>query len=82
MRLKKVIVGEQGRISKDVNWNVGVFRFYHLGEAIFDEDGHINPDIRFPHLAAHIWFSETRTPYTRKGDSPLLAQWFGLLPDL
>ncbi len=73
-RLQKVIDGEQGGISKDVNWNGGGgFRFYHLGEAIFDEDGHINPDIKFPHLAAHIWFSETRTPYTGKGDSSLLG---------
>lgn len=73
-RLQKVIDGEQGGISKDVNWQGGGgFRFYHLGEAIFDEDGHINPDIRFAHLAAHIWFSETRTPYTGKGNSPLLG---------
>ena len=73
-RLQKVIDGEQGGISKDVNWQGGGgFRFYHLGEAIFDEDGHINPDIKFPHLAAHIWFSETRTPYTGKGNSPLLG---------
>lgn len=73
-RLQKVIDGEQGGISKDVNWDGGGgFRFYHLGEAIFDEDGHINPDIKFPHLAAHIWFSETRTPYTGKGNSPLLG---------
>jgi adenine-specific DNA-methyltransferase len=73
-RLQKVIDGEQGGISKDVNWSGGGgFRFYHLGEAIFDEDGHINPDIRFAHLAAHIWFSETRTPYTGKGNSPLLG---------
>lgn len=73
-RLQKVVDGEQGGISKDVNWQGGGgFRFYHLGEAIFDEDGHINPDIKFPHLAAHIWFSETRTPYTGKGNSPLLG---------
>lgn len=73
-RLQKVIEGEQGGISKDVNWQGGGgFRFYHLGEAIFDEDGHINPDIRFAHLAAHIWFSETRAPYTGKGNSPLLG---------
>lgn len=73
-RLQKVIDGEQGGISKDVNWQGGGgFRFYHLGEAIFDEDGHINPDIKFLHLAAHIWFSETRTPYMGKGNSPLLG---------
>lgn len=79
VRLQKVIDGEQGGISKDVSWNGGGgFRFYTLGEPVFDEDGHINPEIRFPHLAAHIWFSETRTPYTGKGKSPLLGMHNGV----
>lgn len=38
-RLKKVVDGEQGGISKSVNWQGGGgFRFYELGEAIFDDD--------------------------------------------
>jgi adenine-specific DNA-methyltransferase len=38
-RLQKVIDGEQGGISKDVNWQGGGgFRFYNLGESIFDQD--------------------------------------------
>jgi adenine-specific DNA-methyltransferase len=62
-RLQKVIDGEQGGISKDVNWQGGGgFRFYNLGESIFDQDGMINKNIKFEHLAAHIWFSETKTP--------------------
>lgn len=74
VRLQKVIDGDQTSISKDVSWQGGGgFRFYHLGETIFDEDGHINPDIRFQELAAHIWFSETRKPYIGKADSPLLG---------
>lgn len=74
VRLQKVIDGDQTGISKDVNWTGGGgFRFYHLGEAIFDDAGHINPEIRFPELAAHIWFSETRKPYMGKADSPLLG---------
>lgn len=73
-RLRKVIDGEQGGISKSVNWQGGGgFRFYHLGETIFDEDGKINKKIRFEHLAAHIWFSETKTPLTQKDKSPLLG---------
>lgn len=73
-RLQKVIDGEQGGISKDVNWQGGGgFRFYNLGEAIFDEEGKINKKIRFEHLAAHIWFSETKTPLTQKDKSPLLG---------
>jgi len=62
-RLQKVIDGEQGGISKDVNWQGGGgFRFYNLGESIFDQDGMINKNIKYEHLAAHIWFSETKTP--------------------
>jgi adenine-specific DNA-methyltransferase len=63
-RLRKVIEGEQGGISQAVGWQGGGgFRFYRLGEPVFDEQGRINPAIRFPHLAAHVWFAETRTPF-------------------
>lgn len=73
-RLQKVIDGEQGGISKNVNWQGGGgFRFYHLGETIFDKDGCINKNIKFEHLAAHIWFSETKTPITDKERSPLIG---------
>ena len=67
-RLKKVIDGEQGGISKEAGWQGGGgFRFYRLGAAVFDEQGRINPAIRFPHLAAHVWFAETRTPLDLTG---------------
>jgi adenine-specific DNA-methyltransferase len=73
-RLQKVIDGEQGGISKAVDWQGGGgFRFYHLGETIFDQDGCINKNIKFEHLAAHIWFSETKTPITDKNKSPLIG---------
>lgn len=62
-RLQKVIEGEQGGISKDVNWQGGGgFHFYRLGETIFDEEGRINPAVKFRPLAAHVWFTETHTP--------------------
>ena len=62
-RLKKVIDGEQGGISKEVNWQGGGgFHFYRLGETMFDEQGHINDKVKFKALAAHVWFSETHTP--------------------
>ena len=78
IRLQKVIVGEQGGISKDVEWQGGGgFRFYNLGEAIFDEDGQINKNIKFEHLAAHIWFSETKTPLNQKDKSALLGVFNG-----
>jgi adenine-specific DNA-methyltransferase len=73
-RLQKVIEGEQGGISKSVGWQGGGgFRFYRLGPPVFDENGHVRGDIRFPTLAAHVWFSETNSPLKGKGKSPLLG---------
>lgn len=73
-RLQKVIEGEQGGISKAVDWQGGGgFRFYRLGEPVFDENGRINPAIRFATLAAHVWFSETRAPLPAAPESALLG---------
>jgi adenine-specific DNA-methyltransferase len=75
-RLKKVVDGEQGGISQEVNWQGGGgFHFYKLGEAIFNEEGQINPAVKFRALAAHVWFTETHTPLESKGrkSSPLLG---------
>lgn len=77
-RLRKVIDGEQGGISKIVNWHGGGgFRFYRLGPPVFDEDGHIRSDIHFSVLAAHIYFSETGRPWRGNDDSPLLGLYEG-----
>ena len=73
-RLRKVIEGEQGGISEAVGWKGGSgFRFYRLGDPVFDEAGHISPGIRFAPLAAHVWFIETGVPFTGTADSPLLG---------
>jgi adenine-specific DNA-methyltransferase len=74
-RLKKVVDGEQGGISEDVGWQGGGgFHFYKLGSPIFDEEGRVNPAVRFAHLAAHVWFAETRTPLPHpRRRSPLLG---------
>ena len=64
-RLQKVVNGEQGGISTARNWEGGGgFRFYRLGPPVFTEEGRIQPDIRFPVLAAHIWFAKTGQPWT------------------
>jgi adenine-specific DNA-methyltransferase len=77
-RLRKVIEGEQGGISKAVAWHGGGgFRFYNLGAPVFDIEGRINPDIRFAHLAAHIWFSETHTALHKKARSAFLGRQNG-----
>jgi adenine-specific DNA-methyltransferase len=66
VRLKKVIDGEQGGISKAVNWKGGGgFRFFTLGDAVFDKDRRIKEDISFENLAAHIYFTETKKPMTK-----------------
>lgn len=74
-RLKQVVNGEQGGISKVVNWiGGGGFRYYRLGASVFDETGQIRPDIEFPVLAAHVWFSETRQPWHQPDPaSPVLG---------
>ena len=73
-RLRKVIEGEQGGISEAVGWKGGGgFRFYRLGDPVFDEAGHISPGIRFAPLAAHVWFIETGVPFTGTAEPPLLG---------
>jgi adenine-specific DNA-methyltransferase len=73
-RLQKVIEGEQGGISKAVDWKGGGgFRFCTLGEAAFDADGRINPEVRFATLAAFIWHFETGEPGSAAFDKPLLG---------
>lgn len=73
-RLLKVIEGENGGISQAVGWQGGGgFNFYRLGVAIFDEHGNVNPEIRFTHLAAHVWFCETGITLTKAAESPLLG---------
>ena len=81
-RLDKVTAGEQGGISKSVGWQGGGgFRFYRLGPPVFDEAGRIRRDVRFPVLAAHVWFSETGHPWRKTrhatGGSPLLGVYDG-----
>ncbi|GAB7140301.1 hypothetical protein RsTz2092_02490 [Deferribacterales bacterium RsTz2092] len=80
VRLQKVIDGEQGGISKAVGWTGGGgFRFFELGEPVFDEEGNIQPNITFDNLATHIWFSETKTPWNKPTTaSPFLGVYNGV----
>lgn len=83
-RLNKVIEGEQGGISKSVGWQGGGgFRFYRLGPPVFDAEGRIRRDVRFPVLAAHVWFSETDRAWNGTDSSPFLGlhegRGYGLL---
>ena len=74
VRMKKVVDGEQGGISEAVGWKGGGgFRFYELGEAILKGDGTLTADIPFEVMAAHVWFTETKTPYDMGRKSPVLG---------
>lgn len=73
-RLEKVVVGEQGGISKAVNWlGGGGFRFLTLGNAIFDELGRIDTSVVFTDLAAFVWQQETGTPAVHAFATPCLG---------
>lgn len=73
-RLQKVVDGEQGGISKAVNWQGGGgFRFCKLGPTVFDEFGVLNSEIKFSTLAAHVWYIETKKPLGQKKRSPLIG---------
>ena len=62
-RLRKVVEGEQGGISKAVGWSGGGgFRFCRLGPAITAPGGGIDPEVRFGDLAALAWFRATGEP--------------------
>ena len=64
VRMKKVVDGEQGGISKAVKWQGGGgFRFYELGEPLLDERGQIAESIPYDVLAAHIWWQDTGTAW-------------------
>lgn len=64
------------RSTQDVQtWQGGgSFRFCELGESVFDAFGSINPSIKFPDLAAHVWYLENRVPFAPQDTpSPLLG---------
>lgn len=44
----------------------GGFRYCTLGESLFDEGGNIRETVRFPELAAHIFFTETGSPIPKQ----------------
>ncbi|MDR0485479.1 MAG: site-specific DNA-methyltransferase [Elusimicrobiota bacterium] len=80
-RLKKVIRGEDNSgITESVKWmGGGGFRFYTLGDIIFEDNRRIRKDVKFPFLAAHLWFFETKTPLKNlKDKSAFLGIYKGI----
>lgn len=74
-RLRRVIGGydKGGDNSKPVEGLGGGFRYCQLGKPLFDEYGDIAPEVTFPDLAAHIFFSETGVPIPAKAASEYLG---------
>ena len=73
-RLKQVVDGEEGGISDDVKWQGGGgFKFYRLGEVIFNENGSLKEGISFNALASHIWYGDTKTSLVQTEKSSLLG---------
>ena len=75
-RLQQVINGEQGGISKTVDWQGGGgFSFYTLGSPVFDENGFLNPNVKFADLASYVWWLDTKTAYpiSQAPTTPLLG---------
>ncbi len=61
---KKSLKVQQGGISKSVEWQGGGgFSFYKLGNAVFDDQGFLNSDVKFMDLASYIWWLETKSAF-------------------
>ncbi len=77
-RLRNVI---DGNTTAGINSCGGGFRFCKLGDTVFDEYGTLNPEIRFPALAAHIWYLETRTPLNLNSSKRKPSSFLGVHKD-
>ena len=78
-RLRRVIQGYSFTNSKGSQKQVeplgNGFCFCTLSDPLFDANGQIMPQVRFPDLARHIFFTETGAPIPKRtnGRSPLLG---------
>ena len=63
--LRRLQAAVDGHNHAEIQPTGGGFRFYRLGPPVFMENGAIQPDVRFPVLAAHVWFVETGIPWTQ-----------------
>ena len=82
-RLRRVIVGYTFKKPKGGETKVeglgGGFRYCTLGEPLFDEVGNIRENVKFPELAAHVFFTETGSPIPKQasGKVPFLGEHNG-----
>ena len=79
VRLCRVCEGYETPAGKAIDGLGGGFRYCRLGPRVFDEQGHITPDVKFPDVARHVYFTETGEPLPRgsRRMSPLLGVYKG-----
>ena len=81
-RLKHAVEGYTAGTTSDkapVEGLGGGFRYCTLGEPLFDETGNIREHVKFPELAAHVFFTETGSPIPKQasGKTPFLDIYEG-----
>ncbi len=74
-RIRRVCRGYKKPNGESVEGLGGGFRYCKLGPSVFGADGRINPEVTFPELARHVFFTETGLPIPKqaKADSPLIG---------
>ena len=73
-RVKRVATGYTNAKGNTVEALGGGFQFCRLSdEPLFTAEGQIRADVTFAQLAEFVWFAETGSGYTGRGDSPLLG---------
>ena len=73
-RVSRVVNGYTNNKDGQITGLGSGFRYATLGKPLFNEHGHINPEVRFAELARFVWFMETGMPLAaRKPSSPLLG---------
>lgn len=71
-RVKRVIKG-YGTEAKPIEGTGGDFSFYELGEPIFLENDILNEAIGIDKINEYVWFSETKSNYTKQDEKYLLG---------
>ncbi len=76
-RVKSVAKGYKTSQGKSTLGLGGGFRYYRLGNPLFDEFGNVFSEIKFADLAKHVFFSETGTPLPDANDltTPFIGEY-------
>lgn len=72
-RIKRVITG-YGQGNKEVEGTGGNFSFYELGQPLFLDSGFLNEEVGINKIEEYVWYSETKSPFIKKGESFLLGE--------